>query len=194
MMSFKRSTKYKFRHYGKNPDHEVGGDILLWASDGKADISPSEPVVRGGAVDLEIMHSQLWTPNALADEGEIDIYDVYFYTQALRDPLYFSLHDDGAIADADTMATILAEVTEGGYARIAVARGTDWSAPSAADGTTSVTKTFNATATWTDAQAMVLGTALTGTAGLHVAWVNLSTTRSLVAGDALNVDITAELE
>lgn len=187
-------TRYKFRHYGINPDGDVGGDVLLWASDGTNSIFPSDPVVKGGVADREIMQSQLWTPNALADEGEIDVLNVYFDVQPVRDPLYFSLHNDGTIAEADTMATILAEVTEGGYARIAVARGVDWSAPAAVAGTTSVVKTFNATATWTAAQAMVLGTALTGTAGLHIAWVNLSATRSLVNGDSLDVDLTVTME
>jgi len=188
-------TQYKFRHYGVDPDS--GMRALLWASDGeKASIMPrsDELILPGSDLELEVVHSQLWTQNTVADEGEKDILDVYFDDVAVRTTLYFSLHNDAAITEADTMATIGTEVTEGGYARIAVTRGTDWSDPSAAAGTTSTTKQFAATATWTQAQALVLNTAVTGTAGLHIAWANLSVARNLVNGDTLDVDMTVVAE
>lgn len=197
-MSLQHPTKYKFRHYGKNPDLEVGGDILLWASDERSNIFPSEPIVKGSALELEVMRSQLWTPNALADEGEVDILDVYFDAQAVRALLYFRLYNGSSIGETDTLTTIQAigsgEEAAGGYGAITVTRGTDWSAPDHSTGTTTVAKTFNATATWSALNALVLATVATGTSGLHIAWVNLSTTRSLVDGDSLDVDLTATLE
>ncbi len=193
-------TSYKFRHYGKNPDLEVGGDILLWASDGRDSIFPraGELIIKGGAADLEVKHSQLWTPNALANAGEVDILSVYFKAQAVRASLYFRLYNGTGIAETDTLALIEAigsgEESAGGYGAITVTRGTDWSAPAHDTGTTTVTKTFNATATWSALNSLVLATVGTGTSGLHVAWVDLSTPRSLVDGDSLDQDITVTLE
>jgi hypothetical protein len=92
------------------------------------------------------------------------------------------------------MTDLVGEETAGGYARIQVDRGTDWSAPTAGGGTSTGTKTFNATATWSALNSMVVGTDVSGTAGLHIAWVDLSATRSLVNGDSLDVDLTVTLE
>jgi hypothetical protein len=173
---------------------------LLWASDGLNSIFPraGELIIKGGAADLAIMHSQLWTSNDLANEGEVDILDVYFDAQAVRASLWFRLYNGTGIAEADTLTTIQAigsgEESAGGYAAEEVIRGTDWSAPAHDTGTTSVTKTFNATATWAELNSLVLATVATGTAGLHIAWVVLSTPRSLVDGDSLDTDLTATLE
>ena len=190
-------TQYKFRHYGQNPDTERGGKVLLWASDGADSIFPTDPVMQGSPLDTEVMRSQLWTPNALADEGEIDMLDVYFEAQAVRANLYLRLYTDSGIAEADTLATITGEESAGGYGAITVARGTDWTTPTAAGGTTTPatgSHTFNATATWSALNSMVLATVATGPAGLHIAWVNLSATRSLVSGDSLDTDLTVSLE
>jgi hypothetical protein len=196
-------TSYKFRHYGKNPDPQGDGDVLLWASNGRDSIFPTagELIIKGSETDLEVKHSQLWTPNALADEGEIDILDVYFEDQAVRATLYLRLYNSATTAEADTLTTIEAigsgEESAGGYGNIAVARGTDWTAPTAPGGTTTPatgSHTFNATATWAAVQSMVLATVATGAAGLHIAWVNLSASRSLVNGDSLDTDLTVSLE
>jgi len=193
-MSLQHPTKYRFRHYGKNPQGD--GDVLLWASDGRDSIFPrsDELIVKGGADDLAIANGSLWTPNALANEGEEDILDVYFDAQAVRTSLYFRLYGDSGIAEADTLATITGEESLGGYGPITVTRGTDWSAPDHSTGTSTGVKTFNATASWSAMNSLVLATVGTGTAGLHIAWVVLSTTRTLVDGDSLDVDITVTLE
>ena len=187
------TTRYKFRHYGANPD---GRDVLLWASNGLSSLLPrsGEVILKGGADDLAIRSDMLWTPNALTDEGEIDILDVYFDAQAVRAALYLRLYTDSGLAEADTLTTAVGEESAGGYGAITVTRGTDWSAPSAAGGTSTVTKTFNATATWSALNSMVLATVATGDAGLLIAWVDLSATRSLVSGDSLDVDMTVTLE
>ncbi len=184
------STQFRFRHY--RPD-EAGDDFLIWASEfGEI---PLGEVPMGGGDDLAIIRKQLWTANALADEGEGDILDVYFNNQAVRASLFLRLYDDTPV-ETDTLATLVNEVAEGGYGAITVTRDTDWTEPAldAGDMQTSMSqKTFNATATWDPAVSMVLATVATGTSGLHIAWVVLSTTRNLTNGDSMNVDLDVKL-
>jgi hypothetical protein len=187
-------TKYKFRHYRPTPDGDMS---LIWASDGKgrSEERALGEVPAGSPADLEIVHSQLWTPNALADEGEKDILDVYFDDVAVRTNTYFRLFNDTPL-ETDTLATLTGEVTGTGYAGIAVARGTDWSDPTLDAGdmqTTTTTKQFSAGGTWTDATQLVLATVGSGTAGLFLAWAALSTTRTLTNGDTLDVTLAVKL-
>lgn len=189
-------TKYKFRHY--RPDPEGRGDSLIWASDGprRSEEFAVGEILKGSPRDLEIIRSQLWSPNALVDEGEGDMLDVYFGTQAVRATLYLRLYSDGGIVDTDTLATLTNEVTGTGYNGVAVTRGTDWSAPALDAGdmlTTTSTKTFSATGTWTAADELVLATVQSGTAGLFLAWVALSTTRTLTSGDSLDTTLGVKL-
>jgi len=188
-------TKYKFRHYRPNAD---GVPELIWASDGRKEsihMRKDEQVLKGTELDLEVVQSQLWTPNALADEGEVDILDVYFDAQAVRTSLYFRLFND-TILEADSLADISAnEITGTGYTGITVTRGTDWGAPTAGAGTASTTKTFTGgSGGWTAATDLVLATVATGTAGLHIAWAALSATRTLLENDTLDVDMTVSME
>jgi hypothetical protein len=184
------STAFRFRHY--RPD-EDGVKSLIWASEfGEI---PLGEVPMGEGDDLAIQRKQLWTPNALADEGEGDMLDVYFDAQAVRTSLFLRLYDDTPI-ETDTLATLVNEVAESGYGAITVTRGTDWTAPAldAGDMQTSMSqKTFNATGTWDPAVSMVVATVGTGTAGLHIAWVVLSTPRNLTNGDSMNVDLDVKL-
>ena len=188
-------TKYKFRHYRRDPD---GRECLIWASDGGRnhgeEIALGE-CVRGSKRELDIVRSQLWTPNALADEGEKDILDVYFDDVAVRTNTYFRLYNDTPV-ETDTLATLTGEVSGTGYDGIAVARGTDWSDPSLDSGdmqTTSTTKQFSAGGTWTAATQLILATVQNGTAGLHLAWSALSATRTLTNGDTLDVTLAVKL-
>lgn len=192
-------TRYKFRHYGPVSDRP-GVSRLLWASDGpRRDLyvaGPADEILRGSPADLELAADQLWTPNALADEGELDILDVYFKNQAVRASLFFRLYGDGAIADTDTLATLTNEVSGSGYAAITVTRDTDWSEPAldAGDGrTVTGTKSFIATGGWTAATELVLATVGTGTAGLHIAWAALSQSRTLNNGEQLDVTLAVKL-
>lgn len=200
-------TKYKFRHY--RPDG-YGRPLLIWASDGPAPRSPvsrllrrgsiyprrGEEIVRGSALDRDLIGSQLWTPNSLTDEGEKDILDVYFDDVAVRTTLYFRLYDDPAPLETDTLTTLTGEVTGTGYDGVAVTRNTDWTDPTLDAGdmqTVSSTKSFNAGGTWTSADQLVLSTVQNGTAGLFLAWSDLSTTRTLQNGDQLDVTMTVKL-
>lgn len=190
-----RGTQVKLRHY--RPDPEGRGLSLVWAQDGEhrhESFHPGE-ILKGSRAELEIIRSQLWTPNALMDEGEKDILDVYFDDVAVRGSLYFRLYSDGAIAETDTLATLTGEVSGTGYTAPTLTRGTDWSDPALDSGdmmTTSATKTFTAGGTWSAADELVLATVASGTAGLALAWVALSTTRTLVNGDTLDVDLSVK--
>lgn len=185
-----RATQYKFRHY--TPDPDGGADLLLWASDGPGrseDIT--DPIRRGSDADFDLIGSQLWTPNALTDEGEIDMLDVYFEDQAVRSTLYFGLTSANP-SESSTLASITELAVSNGYARIAVARGTDWSAP-ASGSTTSVTKQFSASGTWTGATDLFICTSASGTSGLFIAFSALSQTRTLGNGDTLDVSMAVSL-
>jgi hypothetical protein len=186
-------TKYKFRHYSLAED---GNRYLVWASDEfKSEFFKPGEVLKGSFRDLEIMRSQLWTPNALADEGEIDILDVYVEDQAVRASTFFRLYNDTP-AETDTLATLVNEVSGTGYGGITVTRGTDWSAPALDSGdgmSTSVVKTFTAGGTWTAATQLVWASVASGTSGLFLGWVALSATRTLVNTDTLDVTLGVKL-
>lgn len=189
-------TKAKIRHY--RPDPETGLPSLLWAQmgEGLSDEFALGSILKGDPVDLEVIQSQLWTPNALVDEGEKSILDVYLDDIAVITTTYFRLYSDGAIAETDTLALLTGEVTGTGYTGIAVTRNTDWTDPTLDGGdmqTTSSTKQFSASGTWTAADELVWATVATGTAGLHLGWVALSATRTLTSGDTLDVTLAVKL-
>jgi hypothetical protein len=187
-------TNYRFRHHRLGPD---GRRYLIWASDGpgRSEEIPLGDVLAGSPSELDVVHSQLWTPNALADEGEKDILDVYFDDVAVRTNTYLRLYNDTPL-ETDTLATLTGEVSGTGYDGIAVARGTDWTDPALDSGdmqTASSTKTFTAGGSWTAATQLALATVQNGTAGLFLAWVALSTTRTLVLNDTLDTDLAVKL-
>ena len=186
-------TRYKFRHYRLGPD---GQRYLVWASDEKKfEEFALGQILHGSRQDLEIQRSQLWTPNALADEGELDFLDVYVEDQAVRASTFFRLYNDTP-AETDTLATLVNEVSGTGYTAPTVTRGTDWSAPALDGGdglSTSVVKTFTAGGTWTAATQLVWATVATGTSGLFLGWVALSATRTLVNTDTLDVTLGVKL-
>lgn len=182
-------TKYKFRQYRNGS--------LIWASDGpdRSESYPEGYIAKGSKFDLEVARSQLWTGNALADEGEKDILDVYFDDVAVRSSLWLRLYNDTP-AETDTLATLTGEVTGTGYAAIELVRGTDWSDPALDSGdmqTITPTKTYTAGGAWSAATQLVLATVATGTAGLFIAWAALSATRTLASADTLDVTLAVKL-
>lgn len=194
-MSDRFGMKAKIRHYRTGPD---GRPYLIWAQSGErgSDNFSFGSIPRGSTIDLEVRRDALWTPNALVDEGEKSILDVYLDDVAVITTTYFRLYSDGAIAETDTLATLTGEVTGTSYDGIAVTRNTDWSDPTLDGGdmqTTSATKQFTAGGTWTDADELVWATVQNGTAGLHLGWVALSTTRQLENTDTLDVDLAVKL-
>ncbi len=104
---------------------------------------------------------------------------------------YIGLATDASLAEDATLAT-LTEVSGTGYARIAVARGTD-DFTSAATGTndrkvTTKSVTFTAGGTWTGANTWFLATTIDGT-GKLVASGQFSATRTLNSGDTLSFSV-----
>lgn len=179
-------TAYRFHQYDKD-------GILKWAS-GIGDVY-SRGIEKYSPEHLEALNDAEYMLNNLADEGEQDILDVYFDDQAVRASLFLRLYNDTPV-ETDTLATLVNETSGTGYGAITVTRGTDWTNPTldAGDMQTSMSqKTFTATGTWTDATHMVLATVGTGTAGLLIAYVALSATRTLTNGDSLNVDLDVKL-
>lgn len=187
-MGFRGHTAYKYRHWTVDP--ETGLRVLDWASG--LDLNGAE-VVKGSKLELEVIEAQDFILNALANEGEEDILDVYFDAQAVRTSLYFRLYNDTP-AETDTLATLVSETSGTGYGAQTVTRGTDWSAPDHSTGTVTGTKTFTATGTWTDATQLILATVASGTSGLLISYAALSQTRTLGNGDTLDVTQTVTLE
>ena len=189
-------TKARFRHYRLDP--ETGLPSLIWAqmAEGHSEEFPLGSILAGDPVEAELVRAQLWTPNALIDEGEKSILDVYLDDVAVITTTYFRLANDGALVETDTLALLTNEVSGTGYGGIAVTRNTDWTDPTLDAGdmqTTSSTKQFSATGTWTAASELIWATVISGTAGLFLGWVALSATRNLVNGDTLDVDLAVKL-
>ncbi len=194
-MSDRFGMKAKFRHYRTGPD---GLPYLIWAQSGEDGSDDFEfgSVLRGSRTDIEVRRDALWTPNALVDEGEKSILDVYLDDVAVITSTHFRLYSDGAIAETDTLATLTGEVTGTGYGGIVVTRDTDWVDPTLDGGdmqTTSAVKQFTAGGTWTNADELVWATVISGTAGLFLGFVALSTTRQLENTDTLDVDLAVKL-
>jgi len=186
-MGLRGHTAYKFRHWTLDPD---GERVLDWANG--IDLR-GDRIVKGSKQELEVIEAQDLILNALTNEGEVDILDVYFEDQAVRSSLYLRLYNDMP-TESDTLATLTGEVSGTGYAGITVTRGTDWSAPAHDTGTTTSTKTFTAGGTWTAASELVLATVASGTAGLFLASAALSQSRTLGNGDTLDVTLQISLE
>ena len=184
-------TSYKFRHYRND---EEGRRKLIWASDGPGH-SEELDVVKGSELDLEVINSQMWTPNALANEGEVAILEAYFGTGNGPAELFFRLWA-ATLDDTSTEATA-GECTGTGYpgATHTLTKDTSWGAITHAAGTVSDTLTFTAAASdWEALTDLMLATTATGTAGLHIAYAALSATRTLLDTDTLDVDMTVSME
>ena len=188
-------TKYKIRHY--RPDPDGLGDVLLFAQSADKTMyqgdGENDQIFRGSKDEIEIRNDALWTPNALADEGEVDILSVYFDAVAVRTNFYLGLTTTLPV-EADTLAAIDEHPVQDGYSRKVVARGSAWTLPTAGGGTTSDTVTWTATATWTAVTDLFLTDGASGTSNEFLAWATLSATRSLLNLDTLDADMTVSLE
>lgn len=120
--------------------------------------------------------------NALTDEGEASVLNVYFREQTNPSKYLALLNMAGSPpTDTTTMAGMTESETPGtdGYARTQIAN-TDWAAPSAVGGdqqTAAAQKTWTNTGSgaWTISH-VALVTAATGTSGLFICYVATSQT------------------
>lgn len=138
----------------------------------------------------------LWSEvlqNALADEGEQSMLDGYLRAQNLPTTFYLGLYNDTPL-ETDTMADLVGEPTENGYARQEIERSAvGWPTLALDSGdymATSKQVTFSATGgSWGPVTYMVLTTTASGTAGKLIAFVALSQSRTLQNTETLGCKI-----
>jgi hypothetical protein len=141
-----------------------------------------------------------WEHNALHDEGEQSMLNVYFREQT-NPSKYLMLHngaDVTALADTVTLAGLTESETTGtdGYSRIQVLAA-DWGAPALDAGdymTTAAEKTFgpNTGAGQWDVTHVCLATVATGTSGLLISSIPLSAEQSVVTDVAFKFTMRAK--
>lgn len=133
--------------------------------------------------------------NALLDEGERNVLDVYFRNNLVpAGPFFVGLHS-GALGETATLANVV-EPSQSGYARQSIERSTvGWPTLALDAGdfqAESTTEVFTAAATWTPVNKMFLASTSTGAVGSVILEADLSTVRALVSQDTLNVTIRAK--
>lgn len=135
-----------------------------------------------------------WVPNALLDEGEQDVCNVY-YLQGSHLSKYLALLISTALAETDTMVALATKEVFApplnGYARIQIL-STDWGTPALNGGdyqTTAAQKTFGPSASnaWNSMTGVGLCTAATGQtagSGKMLTYIALSATTSVAIGQS----------
>lgn len=136
--------------------------------------------------------------NALADEGEGNMLDTYLRATSSPTTFYLALYNDTPV-EADTMADLTGEPSGNGYARQEIERNsTGWPTLALDSGdfmATSKQVTFSASGgSWGPVTYMVLTTTASGTAGLLLAYVALSQSRTLQNGETLGCKIKIKLQ
>lgn len=194
MRYFPHLTNYKFRHSVLAED---GERYISWMSD-IGEIPVGQIPIDSRAAD-ELWLDAPWLGNTLVDEGEEDILDVYLRGATAPTSFYLRLYND-TCAETDTLATLQNEVTGTGYPGThTIARnstgwptfaqdGGDWKATSL-----TISWTNSGGGAWTAATTSVLATVTTGTAGLFIAYRDLSATRTLQPSDQLDCYIGVKL-
>lgn len=164
---------------------------------GRRDWHPTTGRGRLVAPDGTVLWLGEWVENAVHDEGEKSMLDVYLRAQT-NPSKYLALAAQGSVtALADTV--IMTDITEAetigtdGYARQQINSG-DWSTPALDSGdmkATAAVKTFGpntGSGAWSVSHT-ILTTAATGTAGLLVLSIPLSSVQSV----AQDIAFTHEL-
>lgn len=143
--------------------------------------------------DGNVLWEQDWTENALANEGEQDILEGFFRGGSIPTNFYIGLINDSGIAETDTLATMTSEPSGNGYSR----QVTTFAATALNGGdyeTDSDQETFTASGgNIGPVDHAILTDVASGTAGSLLAYVPLSTSRTLTDGDSLNVTVTVSL-
>lgn len=184
----KRSpTHWKFRQYDRN-------DRLFWASS-YGDVQ--KEIYKGSDDERAFIAAQSELSNNLADEGESDMLDVYFRSATEPATLFGRLYND-TIVDTDTLALISGEPSTNGYGSVSYATdATDWPTLGLDGGdfqVESLVRTFSASGgSWGPVDTAILATVSTGTAGLLIAYVSLSSSRTLADGESLDVSFDVKL-
>lgn len=138
--------------------------------------------------DGTVDHELDWVRNAVADEGEQSVLNVWLRAQS-NPSKYLLLLNQASPGETTTLATMTETTTAGtqGYARQQLLT-TDWGVPSLTGGdykSTAAEVTFGpaSSSSWTLTHA-VLGTASTGTSGLFLLFIALSATTTIAVGQS----------
>lgn len=135
--------------------------------------------------------------NALADEGEQNILDLYFRAQNTPSGFYLRLFNDTPV-ETDTLSDLTGEPSGNGYSAQALARNTTDFPTLALDSgdykVTSKTVTFTASGGTIGAVTYAVLATTSNNTGKLVAYVALSGSRTLLAGESLNVIFNAKLQ
>lgn len=135
--------------------------------------------------------------NSLADEGEEDVLDVYYRGATAPTTFYLALYNDTPV-DTDGLADLTGEASGNGYARIEIERsGTGFPTLALDSGDFQLTsKTVTYTASGGSIGPVtyaVLTNVSSGTAGLLLNYVGLSTSRTLADGESMNATLKIKL-
>ncbi len=143
-----------------------------------------------------LLWDQDWTPNALADEGEQAMLDVYFRGAAAPTNFYVGLLNSTP-TDVTTLATMTAEAAGSGYARQVVpatAVGFPTLALDAGDyRAVSTVETFTAAGGSIGPVTYAFLATTTDNTGKLVVYNALSQSRTLASGDSLDVTFRIKL-
>lgn len=182
-MSALHPTHARYRHRR--------GDRIIWASEvGEVDIALASKEFTA------LLLEQPYTENALADEGEEDMLDVYFRGATAPTNFYLGLVNDTP-TETDGLGDLTGEPSGSGYSRQTIpATAVGWPTLALDSGdfqAESTTETFTASGgTIGPVTYSFLATTVDNT-GVLVAYVALSTTRTLTDGDSLDVDYNVKL-
>ena len=166
--------------------HRTADGRVIWMS-GHGDVD----LVVGSPEHLDALASQPFEQNALADEGEQAMLDVFFRAGTAPTNFYVGLVNDTPV-DTDTLSTITGEPSGNGYARQLIERNsTGWPTLALDSGdyrAVSSVETFTASGgSIGPVTYSFLTTVVSGTSGLLIAYNALSTSRTLANGESLDV-------
>lgn len=172
--------------------HRTADGRVLWLSGiGEVDIEV------GSAEHLAALYDQPWSDNALADEGEQQMLDVYLRGATGPTNFYLGLVNDTPV-DTDTVALLTGEPSGNGYARQLIERSnTGWPTLALDSGdyrAVSSVETFTASGgSIGPVTYSFITTTVSGTGGLLVLYNALSTSRTLASGESLDVTSRVKL-
>lgn len=134
--------------------------------------------------------------NALADEGEENMLDLYLRGQNAPTTFFLRLYNDTP-AETDTLSDLTGEPSSNGYAAQEIPRDTNGWPTLVLDGgdfqATSSQETFVASGgSWGPVTNAVLATS-TGTSGKLVAFVALSASRTVNDGESIKITLDVKL-
>lgn len=166
---------------------------------GRSESQPRRSVLMGkGAVinsDGSVAWEETeWQPNALADEGEGSVLNVWLRAQT-NPSKYLGLLNQVSPGDTTTLATMTETDTVGvhGYTRPQILSA-DWAAPSLSSGdmaSAAAEVTFGPAsgASWTITH-IFLGTASSGTSGLFLVYIAAASTTTIAIGQSYKYTLT----